>query len=400
MTVKEVGIIISSIACLIIFMWLNYSNILLLLCINVLIFLWLFYREYDRKFIIILLIQWLMYVILLVIHQYFYALPGSGNDDLRFEELAQRFYINYLYSVNLEIFQNSAFYSQMISLFYLFGTPHILIPGLLNITVHNLTVMLLYHICVHLFKNTNVANISTIIYILYPLHITSTIITLREIYITFFILLFIYALLLYHRRNNKWHLTICVIAIGLGSLFHIGLLGLLLILAVYFMFLSAHSAIIRVFLVLAIILGFIVLITYNEDSKLTSTLKNEQHLEPTTFKARADYLHINEEKNIQTETKQIIYFLVKPLPWEIRNFSDIIGVVNIAFILLGTYLAFKAYMYERNKDILIVLIAIYIVFIIFSLGTYNYGTALRHRDKVTMLFTMFISYYAFILRKR
>ncbi|MDT4050201.1 hypothetical protein RPO70_03240, partial [Staphylococcus arlettae] len=99
MTVKEVGIIISSIACLIIFMWLNYSNILLLLCINVLIFLWLFYREYDRKFIIILLIQWLMYVILLVIHQYFYALPGSGNDDLRFEELAQRFYINYLYSV-------------------------------------------------------------------------------------------------------------------------------------------------------------------------------------------------------------------------------------------------------------------------------------------------------------
>ena len=215
----------------------------------------------------------------------------------------------------------------MISLFYLFGTPHILIPGLLNITVHNLTVMLLYHICVHLFKNTNVANIS-IIYILYPLQITSTIITLREIYITFFILLFIYALLLYHRRNNKWHLTICVIAIGLGSLFHIGLLGLLLILAVYFMFLSAHSAIVRVFLVLAIILGFIVLITYNEDSKLTSTLKNEQHLEPTTFKARADYLHINEEKNIQTKTKQIIYFLVNHYRGKLEIFQTLLVLLT------------------------------------------------------------------------
>ena len=400
MTIKEVAIIISSITFLIIIMWLNYSNLLLLLCINVLVFLWLFYRNYNIKFISIMLIQFLLYVIILIIHQYYYPLPGSGNDDLRFEQLSQRFYINNLYNVNLEIFQNSTFYAQVISLFYLFGTPHIIIPGLLNITIHNLTVIILYQICVHLFNNAHVANISTIIYVFYPLHITSTIITLREIYITFFILLFIYALLLYHRHNNKWYLTIGISAIGFGSLFHIGTLGLFLILAVYFMFFTAYSLVLRLFIVLLIILNVFVLIKYNDDSKLEMSLKNEQHLEPVTFKARADYLHINETQNIQTKTKQIIYFLIKPLPWEVRNFSDIIGVVNITFILISTYLAVKTYMYEKNKDILIVLIAIYFVFIIFSLGTYNYGTALRHRDKVTMLFTMFISYYALILRKQ
>ena len=94
------------------------------------------------------------------------------------------------------------------------------------------------------------------------------------------------------------------------------------------------------------------------------------------------------------------YFLLKPFPWEVRTLSDIIGLFDICVILVATFLAILLYKHTKNKMILIVLFTVYGMFITFAIGTYNYGTALRHRDKVAMLLTMFINYYIFYKKRR
>ncbi|WP_239733069.1 hypothetical protein [Mammaliicoccus sp. E-M26] len=101
------------------------------------------------------------------------------------------------------------------------------------------------------------------------------------------------------------------------------------------------------------------------------------------------------------KVKQEIYFMFKPFFWEIRNFADLIGFFNVFFILLGILIAVYVYRKTNNKRIIILLIMILMFYFVFALGTYNYGTALRHRDKASMLLTMFIPYfYYFKLKKR
>lgn len=168
--------------------WQGYGNIFVLIILNLFVLTYMLVKRFDSKLIILVCVQWILYVIFLIIHQYINILPGSGNDDLRFEKLADNYYYHYLFSITVDLFQNSRAYSQFIAMIYYLGKPHILIPGLVNISVHTITVILLYKICMNVFNNNKVALITTILYTVYPIYIFTTVITLREMFIIMFIM--------------------------------------------------------------------------------------------------------------------------------------------------------------------------------------------------------------------
>lgn len=87
---------------------------------------------------------------------------------------------------------------------------------------------------------------------------------------------------------------------------------------------------------------------------------------------------------------RIVFFLFSPFPWHWRGLSDIIAFCfNSVFYLWTVYSAYK---YLRSKEtgnrsllIALVLIALVTVFV-FAWGTSNTGTAVRHRDKMVILY--------------
>jgi hypothetical protein len=400
MGIKSIIVALIFLALLVVSLWQGYGNFFILIFFNLCVLSFMLVKRYDIKLIVLVLIQWILYVFFLVIHQYVHILPGSGNDDLRFEKLADNYYYHYLFATNVDLFQNSRAYSQFLAVIYFIGRPHILIPGLVNITVHTVTVILLYKICMYVLSNSKISIITVTLYTFYPIYIFTTVITLREMFIIMFIMLFLHALLKLYKTKNISHFFYAVCAIIIGSIFHIGLLGLLLVLACYFVVISNIHMTFRILLGILFITSFVIFIVNSNDAKVQNTINTDDHTKILDLNSRADYISVNEANGIQTKLKQVTYFLLKPFPWEVRKLSDIIGLFDICMILVATFLAILLYKQTKNKMILIVLFTVYGMFITFAIGTYNYGTALRHRDKVAMLLTMFINYYIFYKKRR
>lgn len=96
---------------------------------------------------------------------------------------------------------------------------------------------------------------------------------------------------------------------------------------------------------------------------------------------------------------KIIYFIASPMPWSVRNFSDL-----ISFFLDALFYVFALIVFIRNIDVVkrrpilaIVLLGIAAGWLIFGLGISNAGTALRHRFK---LFYLIIIAFALIGSKK
>lgn len=378
------------------------SSIYLLILINIFILLFLLVNKYNFIFIFIWLFQWLIYFLALITHRYFFVLPGSGNDDIRFEKLSLNYYYHLAFGTEANIFQSSTFYSKILALFYYLGSPNELLPGLLNITIHSVALILLYKIVFLVFKEKKTAIVSTFLFTIYPLTLFNTVITLREIYVILSILLFTYSILKYHEHKKIRYIIVSLLSIAFGSMFHVGIVGLLLFLAAYFLLISRIRFNLKIIIFTTFTILFFTFITTTDNPKIKSIISEEENTvsqENLNSTSRADYLTPNESNGIINKFKQEIYFAFKPFPWEIRTFSDVIGFSNILFIWFSFYLGIRLYLKDRNENILIVLIIFAVMNFVFALGTYNYGSALRHRDKSSLLLIMFICHY-YIYRGR
>src|SRR5699024_3674858 len=84
---------------------------------------------------------------------------------------------------------------------------------------------------------------------------------------------------------------------------------------------------------------------------------------------------------------KIVYFIGSPMPWTLRNFSDLISFfLDSVFYLFAAFLFIKNwYLLKKNPLLLIILISLVSGWLIFGLGISNAGTALRHRFKLFYL---------------
>ncbi|MBO0387403.1 MULTISPECIES: glycosyltransferase family 39 protein [Staphylococcus] len=387
--------VVTSLILFIVFLYYNLLDFYVLILLNAAIILYLLSKNGNFKLLLLIFVQWLIYFPLLLVHKFITPMIGSGDDDLRFEVLAKSFYNSYVYGTAVNVFQESTTYPKFLALFYSIGKDHELTAGLINITVHSVIIILIYKIYILVFENSKGAILTATLFTIYPVTMFNTVLTLREIIITLFVVLFVYFLLKYHTERNIVHLFISLLVIGIGSLFHIGLIALFVATGVYFLLFSDMSKFGKVMIGVTSLLIVVAFVLTTSNSKITSTLGGGES-QPTNeirSTARADYITPQESVSISGKAKQIVYFVTKPFPWEVRNFSDITGFFNIFFILLSFIIAIDVYRKTNNRKILIILIVVFISYGLFAFGTYNYGTALRHRDKYSLLLMMFISYY-------
>lgn len=397
---KELLLIIPLILLFALALWYGWFNIFLIVIINLLILMYLLISKLNIKLFLLIIIQWLIYLTALITHKYFIELPGSGNDDVRFEKLAIGYYNHLALNMNVNVFQSSTAYSKLLSFVYFLGKPFEILPGLINITVHTICVILLYKIVVNVFGNEKVAIISSYLFVLYPLTLINTVITLREIYVILFVLIFTLAILKYHDSKRILYLFISILAIVLGSIFHVGMVGLLAVLGVYFCLFSKQNFLFKSIVVIVSLLALLLFITKTDNTKIQNSIGTGETMEVNEMAgSRADYISPAERGGLSTKVKQEVFFAFKPFPWEVRTASDMIGFINILLIVISFILGIKIYRKTKNQKVLIILIIVALSFMVFALGTYNYGSALRHRDKTSLLLIMFICQYYFGRKK-
>ena len=78
-----------------------------------------------------------------------------------------------------------------------------------------------------------------------------------------------------------------------------------------------------------------------------------------------------------------IYFLFSPFPWDIKDFSQSIGLLDSFLHICLFYLIFKNIKYIWNDYPSRILLFILLAYIfVFSIGVGNFGTGIRHKTKL------------------
>lgn len=358
-------------------------------------------KTIKNAFYIALFLQ----IIILLIDNYIKPFPTLEFDPRAFEHFGWYSYQNDMNmgrGIYNEFFINPIYKLIKIRVALLFGAINIFFHIIININ--------LFEILKKIIKNRKIINICMYISILSPMTLINRAGILRE---SIIVLLLSYSLkyfIKYIYGKNNINIILAILLIGLTTLFHGGCLFLGLGYALYLLKGQKNQKVLQIIIfTVAIVMLFVfkdrlLLKIGGGDIENILEVSNSKTLRA----AGSAYL-----KNVQMNSTpklilflplKIFYFLYSPTPDMFRGPMDIgVFLINSTIYIFLTYGIFK---YRKKivrklniKEEAVVnylLISIIAGLIVFSIGTHNAGTAVRHRDKI-MIF--FIVVYA-VLRNR
>ncbi len=287
-------------------------------------------------------------------------------------------------------------YTNLLGLFYGLTIDHILMGSILSCLAWWLSAYILYKSFLILSLDRQLISPALLIYALLPSSIMFTAVTLREPYQMLFVNLAIYAVLkIYlHKANRHW-LTLILAIAGAGSL-HGGLLafGILLLAGTLLLVtMRGKKGISWAKLVLMGTISVVVLwygfslfrnISYNLDEGLGIAIEVYQQGALGTD-ARTHYKTAAEISGLGGLLVFIsvgfFQYLFEPFPWHVSAASDFVLVLEN---VLRGWLIWKAWNALRVASVLQRRALLFIFFsylameTIWSVGTINWGTSVRH----------------------
>lgn len=333
-------------------------------------------------------------IIIVVIDNYITMFPLMGFDPRAFENLAWFSYEN-----GINIGRGEYNYFVLNPIYNLIGVRAATVFGVVNIFANILTNLNLYTILKKLKLERKILKFLILISALSPISLIFRSGVLREAIIIMFISYSLKSFIEYILVNNKFELIKSFIYVVLGSIFH-G--GVIFIGAGYAISLVMGKKNQKQYQILFFILFIIVFILFKD--KLLESVGGGNIDEMVRL---ADvYNSLNDAgsgylKSISTDTLGkiliyspllIFYFLYSPTPEMLRGVLDIATfLLNSSIFILLTigsikkYQNIKKYLNVKEKRIIKSLLVSFIfTTFVFSVGTRNAGTAMRHRDKVVL----------------
>jgi len=98
---------------------------------------------------------------------------------------------------------------------------------------------------------------------------------------------------------------------------------------------------------------------------------------------------------------RVIYFFFSPLPWDISKYGHFVGFLDgvLYFIFLRLLWKKRKFVLQNpSSKILLSMLVVYVL--VFSLGTGNSGTAMRHRAKIFPIIIVLAAPFLPIVRVR
>ena len=375
---------------------LGYIAIALLCLMS--IFLALKYPPISKIIIFALIIR----LIFLIINNNIFYLPDGDMDSLNFEKRAW----DWSQEGFLKVFNHykgpdTYFLSFLIAIPYsLFGRS-ILMAHSFSIFFGIASVFLGWLAAKKLWDDRTAIKIGWMIAI-FPSLVSYSVLTMREVYITFFLLLAFYGIINWVRQRSYNSIILTVVGFVSATFFHgASIIGLFIFFLI--LFLDGFKESLKLLLVkrinfkflVVISLSSVILITYVTSNISIPYLGNFQEMGNTetlenviNFRTKGDAAYPEWTKinsNIEYFYKlpiRSIYFLFSPFPWDVKKISHLVGLfdsllyITLAFLI---FLNLKAILKDPTLKIILLILICY--FIIFGVGVSNFGTGIRHRSK-------------------
>lgn len=284
-----------------------------------------------------------------------------------------------------------------------------------------LLVKYVYKIAFLVSNKEKTATIAALVMLLWPVNIIFSIALLREIPIQLLVAASFYNFLVYYKQRKGWNLLYAFIFIILATLMHSGMVGIFVVYLYVLMQIKIYHKV-KPLRVLPLVLAGSVLLAFSltplwdsmfkrftpadsEDGVVTSLENQNKYLGD----AATNYINSapqNFNEVVTSAPYRLAMFALAPLPWQVYSFSTLISFVLDGILQLGI-LCMLLWLFKKrrklpskDKSILaVMMMCIVVTYLVFSFGTSNYGTAMRHRAKVAPIIAVIGSVY-FLNRPR
>ncbi len=337
---------------------------------------------------------------LLIYNYYGVQFLEPGFDAETFEKVAWLWAQDGVRGIPQHFTTGAPIYSWFISIFYIFlDRSPMMIQGI-NILFGILNVLLAYKLSLALDPNKKTAKRVAWVVAFFPTALYFSIVILRE-EITIFLLLFNILHFLSFLEKPK---IISFVIILTTLLALVALHTAFLILPAFFLMglllrikkrATSQDWIILVFAVLFITGSFFFIKNTGwgmdkagQESIFDIGMYGKQ--QQIAARDRAAYLpdiYMENRKDLFMQLPiRIVYFLFSPFVWQIKESKDVLGVLDgLIYLLMVVVGLVELKTIVRNSRAKIILFLTGAIISVFSLVTSNYGTAIRHRFKVSIL---------------
>ena len=363
------------------------------------------YKDITKIIIIGLVIR----IFLIFLGHYIITLPDSTADMETFEHEAWLISQNGFFDV-LNNFEgpSSRFISWIISIPYsLFGRSMMMAQSL-SLFLGICCIVLGWKLAYNIWDKYAAKKVAWTI-ALFPSLILYSVLVMREVYVSFFLLIALIGLSNWFKKANlKWFFIAIIGFVG-GIFFH----GTVLIDLIIFILAVSISSLKKIFKSLIylrislkalglLLLFFIILKLYVSNKIVVPYLGNfksstnlERILKQTDISTRGnaswpEWTKIN--SNIELIYKVPIrglYFIFSPFPWDIKDLKHLIGMFDsFLYMYLSVLILRNIKEIWKDKSLRIIFLILLSFITVFGFGVGNFGTGIRHRSKFVVIFIL------------
>lgn len=351
----------------------------------------------SRNLVYILIFGLILRTILLFIDIYMFKLPHSGADTESFNQEAMKIYNNIDY-FKIALMGN---YTKFLGIFYTIFGPQRLLAQYTNIILDIVLIANFIWILKFIGVKSNIILKMTILYSFLPHNLIFSSVLLREKLVGLNLMLSIKYFIRWIALSRYKSLYLSILYLSIGSLFHSGIIAILIIYIIIFSFyqnkkrrlvVSTKSLGILLFVGIPIIL-IIVLFPNIFMDKFSNITDMQTFFESISKESRGNSAYLvnlrinNILQLILYSPIKIAYFIFSPMPWNIRGVMDIVAFIFDSsiyiYLVLIVIINYKYVNISDTRELFkILLVCLGILLVVFALGTSNTGTALRHRNKI------------------
>jgi hypothetical protein len=317
---------------------------------------------------------------------------GADQDAAAFHLEA----LAYASSAELDEFRIGWFFSYALGTFYYLATDSLFLGSLLSCIAWLASLGMLMKIMRLLNFDRSQQGKAMLVYALLPSSVLFTAVTLREPYELLFVNVAIYsALNIYLNKSARHWLFLFFATFGMGvlhgALFAFGIFTIVATIVLVAMRARRLVALVNLIIAAPLValiayygLSLFTGIAYSLDDGLGAAIQLYQERALSTD-ARANYKTDTEIVGVIGLLLSIpvfvIQYLFEPMPWRISAAADVVLLLEN---ILRTWLIYKAWTALRSistqarRPVLFVFLSYVVIETIWSLGTTNWGTAVRH----------------------
>lgn len=367
------------------------------------IFMTILFKVKDSILRNILIIAFTLRTGLALFNAFISKLPDSGADAVSFERVGWEY--TQAWNMGLEVSSRSAayIYSKIIGVIYFISGRVPLLAQFVNVLLGVLIVYYVYKIIIELGATKRSAQIGSVITALFPTLCLYSAITMRENLISFFTIVSVFYFFKWLNSGTVNKSVLAVAFLLLSSALHGAMILIGIVYAIFFIFYKAKIKKWRLvskqtfFGIFIVILGIILFSSFlmNKIPGDLSLVFSPDYMGGGVDRAArggAAYLVGFTPNSILDIILQspirMVYFLLAPFPWMISSSGQILSLIDALLYLVLVFYSIRGFKYLKkynNPAFWAVTLTLLIIIVTFAWGTSNFGTAIRHRQKIVWL---------------